>query len=344
MKTKNLAAAALLTLCALLPLPAKDIIEDLVYSAGTTWQDTQNRHWAYLLWQGSQPDLVKGKTFAIYVKSGDANSAALYQRKAVVRLQTDANVIDVLLNRSVNLGENLGVLEERLNNLFQKLIPPASATLAQKLAIIIQSSLSEPEHYRNLILLGRVHPGVSLCLGFAYADQIPHPGKSTFEVREYDPAKDQELAVVGRVTVEAGNPTVLPAPGAPVQVPEFPVTSAKGDLNIKLRWAIPDPLRRLSLLGYGFNAYRITKAFAQANNYHLNPPAPGVLAQLALKFQDNPINPPVARVNRAPVLKSKDFDAANVANFDPNAGGDNTTYFNHDDNRRYEPGGAPFVN
>lgn len=333
----------MLLLCALLPLQAKDIIEDLVYSAGTTWKDAQNRHWAYLLWQGSEPDLVKSKTFAVYMKSGDANSAALYQRKAVVRLQTDANVIDVLLNRSVNLGENLGLLEERLNNLFQKLIPPANATLAQKLAIIIQSSLSEPEHYRNLILMGRVHPGVSLCLGFAYADQIP-AGKSTFEAREYDPAKDQELAVVGRVTVEAGNPTILPAPGAPVEVPEFPVGSAKGDLNIKLRWAIPDPLRRLSLLGYGFNAYRITKAFAQANNYHLNPPAPGVLADLALKFQDNQTNPPVCRVNRAPVLKSKDFDAANVANFDPSLGGDNTTYFNHDDNRRYEPGGAPFVN
>jgi hypothetical protein len=319
-------------------------IDNLIYTAGTTTIDAQSRSWAYLLWQATTPDLVRDKAFAIYAKSGDANSAALYQRKAVVRIQTDPALIDALLKRSVNLGENLPLLEERLDNLFQKLKLPPAASLADKLSIVIRSALDNPEHFKSLILISRVHPGVSMSIGFAYADLIPNAGQTTFEIRQYDVAKDLDIGVVGRVSVAAGAPTVLPAPGAAVQVPDVPVTSAKGDLNAKFRWVAPDALRRLSLLGYGFNLYRMTRSYAEQHNYHLNPPSLGLLAQLAQQNLNNLTNPPVKRVNEPPILTSADFTAANVANFDPQNGGDNSTYFTHDDNRRYEPGGAPFAN
>src|SRR5262249_45827393 len=159
--------------------------------------------------------------------------------------------------------------------------PPPGASLAEKLSIIIRSALDNPEHFKSLLLISRVHPGVSLCVGFAYADLIPNAGQTTFEIRQYDAAQDQDVGVIGRVTVAAGVPMVLPAPGAPVQVPDVPVTSAKGDLNAKFRWAAPDDLRRLALMSYGYNLYRMTRSFAEQHNYHLNPPAPGVLAQLS---------------------------------------------------------------
>jgi hypothetical protein len=319
-------------------------IDNMIYTAGTTTTDAQNRSWAYVLWQATTPQLVRGKSYAVYAKSGDANSPALYQRKAVVRLQTEPALIDALLQRSVNLGENLPLLEERLAHLFQKLAPPAGATLADKLSIIIRSALDDPEQFKSLLLISRVHPGVSLCIGFSHAEILPNAGPTTFEIRQYDEAKDSDVGVIGRVTITANAPLVLPAPGAPVQVPDVPVTSAKGDLNAKFRWASPDPLRRLSLMGYGYNLYRVTRTYAEQHNFHLNPPAVGLLAQLSAQNLNNPTNPPVKRVNEPPILTQGEFTAANVANFDPQAGGDNTTYFVHDDNRRYEPGGMPFQN
>jgi hypothetical protein len=320
-------------------------LENLLYSAGTTIADAQNRQWAYLLWQASTPDMIKDRGFAIYRKAGDANSPALYERKSVSRLTMDPNVISVLINRAVNLGENPALLEERLDNLFQKLMPPSGATLADKVSVVIRSSLGDLEHYRNLILLSRVHPAITLCLGNGFADQVPPAGQFTYEVRQYDEAKQQDIAVVGRVSVTAGAPTVLPAPGAPVQVPDVPVSSAKGDLNAKFRWIMPDALRRLSLMGYGFNLYRVTTNYALSHNYHNVAPGLGVLAQLAHQYANNPSNPPVKLVNKSPILKSKDFTVAEVGNFNTNSpGGDDKTYFVHDDNDRYKPDHTPFRN
>ncbi len=320
-------------------------LENLLYTAGTTIADHQNRQWSYLLWQASTPDLLQERSFAVYRKNGDANSPSLYERKSVTRLTTDTTAIGVMIQRAVNLGEVPPLLEEHLDNLFQKLMPPNGASLAEKLSIVLRSAGGELEHYRNLILLSRVHPAVTLCLGNGYADQIPPVGTFTYEIRQYNEAKQQDVAVVGRVTVTAGSPIVLPAPGSPVQVPDVPVTSAKGDLNAKFRWIMPDALRRLSLMGYGFNLYRVTTNYALPHNFHNVPPTPGTLAQLASQFANNPSNPPVARVNKSPILKSKDFSAADVANFNTNSpAGDDKTYFVHDDNDRYKPDHRPFEN
>ena len=170
---------------------------------------------------------------------------------------------------------------------------------------------------------------MSFALGVAHAEPIP-PGTNTFELRLWNPALNQDTAVIGRVSVVAGTPTMLPAPGQPVEVRETNQMSAKGDLNIKLRWATPDPLRRITLLQYGFNVYRMTKAFAElpANNFHLSPPATATLLALATNG-----SPAVKRVNNLPVLADKDFTAAAVANFalDP------ATFFTADDNQRFQP-------
>src|SRR5262249_23638124 len=157
-------------------------------------------------------------------------------------------------------------------------------TPAEKLSVIIRGSAGNPEHESSLQLLARLHSGVAMVLGMAHAEPIG-VGKTTFELRQFDAARSQDLGVVGRVTVEAGSPITLPAPDLPVPVPEVggkdepKPESVKGDLNVKLRWATPDALRRLSILNYGFNVYRITRSFAEqpGNQFHLTPPGTATL-------------------------------------------------------------------
>lgn len=305
------------------------LLPDTVFTVGTTTPDAGGRQWAYLLWVGSDNQLVIGRSFAVYAKAGDVASTNPYERRAITGLQTEPPVIRALLNRAVSIGENLALLEQRVDNLFAALQPPAGP-LEEKLSAAIRGTLADPAQLNNLVLLGRLHPGVNFCLGYAHAEVIP-AGKTTFEIREYDKTTGRDLGVVGRVTVTAGAPVALPAPGPVVQVPE---TDPRGDLNVKLRWATPDALRRLTLLNHGFNVYRVTKAHAEAQGWHAAPPSAAVLRAAAES------HPAVKRVNELPVLKTRDFSAADVGNFalDPK------TAFIADDNGRYQSGGVPFEN
>lgn len=312
-----------------LTLAQPTLLPDTIFTVGTTTLDAGSRAWAYVLWVGSDNQLVIGRSFAVYAKAGDATSANPYQLRAITGLQTEPPVIRALLNRAATLGDNLAQLEQRVNNLFAAVQPPAGP-LEDKLSAVIRGTITDPPQLNNLVLLGRLHPGVNFCLGYAHAEVIP-PGQTTFEIREYDKATGRDLGVVGRVTVTAGAPVALPRPGPVVQVPE---ADPRGDLNVKLRWAAPDALRRLTLLNHGFNVYRVTKAYAESQGWHTTPPAGAVLHQAAQS------HPAVKRVNELPVLMTRDFTAANVGNFvlDPK------TAFLADDNGRYRPGGVPFEN
>ncbi len=299
---------------------------DDILVAGTTTYDTQSRDWAYLTWITEDPAALRSRTFAVYAKPGDAAATANYERQAILRVQTDATVIQPLLQRSVHLGQDLNYLEETVNSLFQKLMPDPKLPLAQKLSAVIRGSLDDPDHFRNLVLMARAHPGVALCLGWAHAAAIPGPAgtRTTFEVRVFDVASQQDLAVVGRSTVRARQPAVLPAPGRPVEVPDI---TPKGDLNTKIRWSTPDALRRLSMLQHGFNVYRVPAALAEQNNWHLAPPSN---AALLAAVQSNPL---VHRLNHVPVLQPRDYTEAEAANLVVDA----TTFFYSDWNDRFNP-------
>jgi hypothetical protein len=322
----GLISALLLSILAILPVAGQTGIDRLVIMAGTTTVDTQGRHWAYLAWQATEPASIRSRQFALYAKPGDANSAALYERQAIVGIQTDPLVIQPLLQRSVHLGQDLNYLEETINNLFEKLMPDPGLPLPQKLSAVIRGSLDNPDHFKNLVLMSRVHPAVGMCLGWAHAGIIPGPAgtATTFELRGYDLATDRDLGVVGRSTVRAGQPVVLPAPGSPVEVHDI---SPKGDLNAKMRWATPDDLRRLSMLQHGFNIYRVPRAIAVAHNLHVG--APTTAALLALDRAE----PLVHRLNRVPVLNPRDYTQAEAADLV----GDPSTFFFSDWNDRFNP-------
>jgi hypothetical protein len=323
------AKALLFLLASQLALVAQNGIDQLVIMAGTSTVDTQGRHWAYLAWHTTDTTALRSRTFAVYAKPGDATSAAPYERQAIVRIQTDPLVIQPLLQRSVQLGQDLAQLDETINNLFERLTPDPTLPLAQKLSAVIRGSQDNPDHFKNLVLLSRVHPAVGLCLGWAHASSIPGPvgSAATFELRGYDSVGDRDLGVMGRTTVRAGQPVILPAPGAPVELPDI---TPKGDLNAKLRWATPDNLRRLSMLQHGFNIYRVPRATAEAANFHVVPPTPSTLLALVQS------NPTVHRLNHVPVLNPRDFTAAEATDLLSDA----TTFFFSDWNDRFNPATA----
>ncbi len=310
-------------------LRAQSGIGDIVYTVGTTFQDSHGRDWAYLVWAGTAPGLISNRVFAVYAKPGDATNTAPYSRWSIVSLQTDARVIEPLIERAANLGDNPLNLQADLVQVFGSFMPSNAISRADQLSAVIRGSLSDPRYYANLLLLGRNHPGINMALGFADAQLIP-AGRTTFEIRAFDPAASADLAVIGRVTVEAGNPTVLPPPGPPVLVPE---PSAMGDLNIKLRWGTPDNVRRLGLMQFGYDLYRMNKAYADGKGWNtVTPPPLSALADLVAT------NPTVARrVNRVPIVPGKLFSIADAANVTPPTG-DTNTFFIMDDDGRGKPG------
>lgn len=308
---------------------AQSGVGDIVYTVGTVARDNNGQDWAYILWQATQPALLSNRVFAVYAKPGDATNPAPYARLSIVMLQADARVIEPLLRRAQNLGDDPDKLADDLVKIFGALVPSNTISRAEQLSAVIRGSLNDPRNYQNLLLLARNHAGINLALGFADAELLG-PGRTTFEVRAYDALADKDLAVIGRVTVEANNPTALPPPGPPVLVPE---ASAMGDLNLRLRWGTPDELRRLGLMQFGYNLYRITRAYANSHGWNAATPPPlATLTNLAAT------QPAIARrVNRVPITPGKLFTVAEAANFTP-PNADTNTMFIMDDDGRGRPG------
>jgi hypothetical protein len=307
---------------------AAEPLANAVFSIGTTTTNAQGAAWAYLLWQPTEPNALAGRKIAVYARPGAADGSGDYQRRTVTQRQTDPLVIQSLLNRAMNLGDDLGVLNMRVDALFAAAVPKASLSLAEKVSGIIRGAEHDPKLLANLIFLGRLHPSLNLCLGHGWAEPVG-PGKTTFEVRDFDLLSNTDSGVIGRITVDPAAPIVLPAPGRPVQ---FNEASAKGDLNIKLRWATPNDLREVGLLQHGFNVYRMSRAFAESSNYHNVPPKywhiPSLLAAGHAR-----------KIHETPVTVNRLHDALSALDFQ-----NDPTWYVADDNGRHKPGGQAFVN
>ncbi|MBL9171164.1 MAG: hypothetical protein JNN07_25760 [Verrucomicrobiales bacterium] len=352
MKTSVLQRSVLFLLLSL-QLPAQQSLDQMISTTGTTVTDNQGRHWGYVVWgsptTGTQGDVqvrgynlthtwpskwrlgaTKDRRIAVYRKTGAADAAADYQRLAVTGIQTDPIVIDALLERAAILGHSRQSLEERIDGLFGDLVDQSSPTLGVKVSAVIRGGLDNPNHCENLMLLSRQHAGLAFCLGLAHAELIPGPigTRSTFELRLHDAASGADEGVMGRVTVTAGQPLVLPPPGKPMETIDV---SPKGDLNVKILWSTPPALRRLSLANYGFNVYRINAAHAEQQGFHVAPPSVATLLSLVNAGQHG------YRLNLAPVLASQQLDDLEVAAL---AAGP-TNYFFSDSNDRAVPEEGP---
>jgi len=293
-------------------------LSNLVFAVGTTIEDAGNNNWSYLLVGAPDASLVRGKAFAIYGKAGFPTNSTAFTLRGTIFQQSDVAAINTLLAESTSLNEDVASLGEALDTLLHNIPGIASQSPPQKVATAFQISANDPATAETLWLLSQVHPGLKLALGLSFAEKIT--ATTTYEIREVNRATGVVGDVLGRVTVMPGAPQVLPAPGYPFQV----TTNAPSDhLRIRLRWGTPDALRRLSLLQYGFNVWRIPLAPAVAGNYDVTPPT---AAQLQA-------NGNFTLVNTAPVMATADFGPLPGLN-GPDDPADRTTYFFADNNGR----------
>ncbi|MCC5839943.1 MAG: hypothetical protein JJT96_07455 [Opitutales bacterium] len=305
-------------------------------------------NWAYLSWMATRPDLLRDRAYAVYSKPGDADAPADYSLLGILTPQIDPGATRLLFNRSRHLGQDLDALQEAVATFFAEYSPGPAVDPEMMFSVLVAESFGSDELFQALTFLGRAHPGAALALGTGFAAPIG-PGATTFELRECLPGTTDCTSVIGRVTVLAGEPVVLHAPGAPVEVPNsresgevLPLSDVTSHMNLKLRWMSPDALRQQSLLLRGFNVYRVTRAFAEARGWHTcADPLAGIgvidwRAEVADHF------PNVAQVNRLPILPRRYYTNATVSNFVPG----NTDFYSQDDNRHnglaFDDEGQPF--
>ncbi len=321
----------LITLALILtaPLHGETALDKGVICAGVTKTTGVIRR-AYLVLEPTDLALTMARQVAVYRKAGAASSANLFTRRTILEPVTDPLLITSLLPLAASLGENLVTLEGMMSDLTG--IPFGTGTTGEKLAAFISDSLPDPDKRKQLLILARTHPAIGFAAGLAWAETLPSASSFTYEFRDFDSILGADRGVMGRVTLNPAAPVTIPAPGAPVEVQD---TSAKSNLNVSLRWFIPDTLQDLSPLLTGFDLYRVPMSAAQSRGWDATPPANAATLL---------IEPTARRVNSTGILPSKIFqDPAAAANIDPLMGGDAITTYLIDDNGRFLPGGAPFV-
>lgn len=339
-RTHLLLAAILLSAPAILRAIDEIPAGNLLYAVGTTYTAEGQSH-GYLLWMPTDEDLLRFRAYSIWSKPGGPDSPALYEPESIVRIQTEPPVIEAILRRAERLGQDLSALETAIDSLFEMISPGDAMSRSEKLSVVIQGASLDAEMYHNLLVLARLHPAVGLCIGAAWTGPID--GLRTYEIRmcpdaaiPLDPGDCTR--VVGRVTLDPAAYSPLPAPGRPVPVPFGRIVNGelvpdvRSDLNIRLRWSTPVALRRLALLQFGYEIYRVETDFFHSMGLD-DGLEPGEARLLAEAFPEK-----VRKANRYPVLIERFLDEAEAAD----VLGDIDTFFFIDDNDRFDPGGVPF--
>ena len=301
--------------------------DQLLTTLGTTVDSpVDGRTHAYLLWQPGDAAVTFGKRFAVHSKPGDADSPAPFTRLGIQTLQGSPHTVRAMLELGAKIDSGAADAPGRIDALYRQLVfdgesptPPADPTLdaADKLLFIMQSAASDAETLSRLFFLGRAHPGVMMALGHGFSIPVT-AGLHTFEIREVDPA-DNDLRVVGRVTLDTANPVIPAAPTAPFRVPhpvkpaDYHTVSPKDHLSVRLRWGIPADLRAQMPHTFGFDMFRVKKAVAEALGWHVSPPSrENLLAAVEAGNPSDP-DPDAARANTLPVLVGESLTPAEAA-------------------------------
>jgi len=329
------------TLLALLPagLTAQSL-EALRFLGGVTFEDASSGDpYAYLLWQSEDKELLKGRPFAVYTKSGSPGSADSFTERGVFQLQTWPLAIRSTIDSMPDGFVDESALESTIDSLFGSLATDPGLTLEEKLSAVLQVAEGDDQIHSRLLLLARARPVLGVLMGIAAV--VPMEAGSSVTTLECRAQPHGALPVipglpfdqvVGRLTLDHNNPAPIPAPTTLVQIPDSDPT---GHLNARLRWAVPDPLARISPITYGFNIYRVDRAFAEGKGWDTDPPDSNefVVAVEALSTT-------IIQVNELPVIPSAILDAAAAAD----VSGDPDTFFVLDNNDALDPeiNGIPF--
>lgn len=312
------------------------VIPDSIFTAATTTTDTVGRSWAYVAISPENTAVLRGRVLAVYLKNGLPSDPGTFKEMGKVAAELESSLVGVFLERGRQLGENMVELDAVLYDLYRTrgvekntlespLPAPPKPALADMLSSLLNRATGDADTFNALRMLGQAHPSVKMSIGEAWASPLTAaPGQPvTLEVRDWVAAGDG--GVVARLTLTAGQPVVLPAPGPPVQVPDL---TPRGDLNIKLRWGQDENLRRQSPLSGGFHVWRMTRAFATAQGVDRTAPS---LSQL--RSWSSAGNAVLS--SDKPVSAEKVFTPAEAADIIT----DETTQFYTDDGNRFHKNG-----
>ena len=247
---------------------AQTPLSNLVFTVGTT-AHYGSQDWSYVVMGSQDSSVFSGRQFVVYSKSGYPADPGTYVLRGTMARQTDPTTINGLLNQSLALGEDLASLSNSLNVALHSVAGITNLALPQKVLTLLNLSVTDVSSMQIVALLSRTHPGLGLCAGQAFSEVIG--SVTTYEVREVNPSTGLAGDVLGRVTIIPGNPLILPAPGYPFQISS---NTSLDHLRIRLRWGTPPELRRLALMSYGFNVWRIPKAVATSLGLDVTPPQP----------------------------------------------------------------------
>jgi hypothetical protein len=251
---------------------AQSGVSNFVFTVGTSSRDAASNNWSYVVIDSPSPAVLAGRKMAVYGKAGYPTNVGAFTLRATMAQASTTATISTLLNQSVALGQDLVSMSNILNGTLDYIPGITNQSLAQKVLTAFQVSAADNSTAELLDLLSKGNPGLRLCAGTAFSEALSTT--TTYELRENDPLTGAASNVVGRVTIVPNAPVVLPAPGRPFQV----MTNDPSDnLLIRLRWGTPPELRRLSLLGFGYNLWRIPRGIAEAGNFQNVPPTPAQL-------------------------------------------------------------------
>lgn len=310
-----LAGAWLVAGLGAVPLAAQDIPVDPVITLGGLTTDVSGTPTAYVFFEAwpSKIKTIGSKEVSLWMKAGSSDSANPYARIAVLRPQTSPQVIETLVNRAVHaLGEEPGLAGRTIDALFQDLLPTADLSLGQKVSALVRAAMEDEEAADLLLVAVSTLPSLNMAFGNAFAVPLPAGGVATFELRMADFPGMEARSVVGRVTLDHANPTLLPPPTTLAIAPPFTQEPGYDDLNIRFRWDTPPDLLRLGLLMRGFNLYRVPRSVAESFGWDAVPPLPEELA--AAMFDPNL---GIGRVNRGPLYPAEVLSPAEVVAPEP---------------------------
>ncbi len=303
--------------------------DSLLTTVGTTVEHEGDTY-AYLLWQPGEAGTTLGKRFSINRKDGPADSSNAYQRLGIQTLHTSANTVRAMLGLGAKIDRSHDIGIRRIDGLYRDIthdpgadpIDPSAPGLdaANQLVHLIASAVGDTETLSRLFFLGRAHPGVMMALGHAYQTPLPS-GVHTFEIREVG-LDDEDIRVVGRITLDTANPVQLAPPTSPVRV-WHPVdegsqytVSAKDHLNARFRWGLPPRLMEQLPHAFGFDLFRVREKTAETLGWHVDPPTPReMLDALATTDPGNP-DPDFSQVNDLPILVEEMLTPAEAGDMD----------------------------
>ncbi len=306
-------------------------LDGLITAGTSVRRDAQAPYMAYLVWSAPGPVLPGNLSLSVWMQP---NGTGNFVRQGIVQPVQDEPSVKLLMERSLQMGIDPLLLLPSVNELLAvwqprttairpeaaKTLPPALADLdfSDKVSRLLKRGRELAEAGLALRQMSTSQPVLRMALGQAWAGPLPAGPPSIFELRRHDPATGTDGAVMGRVTLTPGSGVALTTPLPAVQVPDL---SPTGDMTIKLRWPVPDALRRQLHHTTGFLLHRVRKAEADTAGL----PANATLSQI-LAFRRSV---PGAHTlpSEAPILPFKLLTAAQAADLNPTTGDPATFFF-----------------